>query len=189
MKRLVTTIAMLSSLVIRAAAAASIDLKDVYVIDGDTIRVYNKKPNVRLVGFNAPETRNVCQAERELGQKAKRRLQELVQGGNLDFEFIPCNCPEGSEGTEACNHGRRCGTLKSSGRDVGAILIEQEFAVPFVCTGTRCPPTPSPWCGDRPSRRKACGNEWQNAKEDPTVKARGWPAFLSACLKRFRASK
>jgi endonuclease YncB( thermonuclease family) len=48
--------------------AAPIDSGDVHVIDGDTIRVHHKKTDVRLVGFNAPETRRgVCEAERELG--------------------------------------------------------------------------------------------------------------------------
>ncbi len=44
------------------------------------------------------------------------------------------------------NYGRDCGTLKSSGRDVGAILMEEGLAVPFVCGATRCPKTPRPWC-------------------------------------------
>ena len=38
-----------------AASAEPIDLADIRVIDGDTIRVHHKQPNVRLVGFNAPE--------------------------------------------------------------------------------------------------------------------------------------
>ena len=42
----------------------------VHVIDGDTIGLNDGRPNVRLVGFNAPETgsRARCEAER---QKAK----------------------------------------------------------------------------------------------------------------------
>jgi endonuclease YncB( thermonuclease family) len=39
------------------ASAAPIDPADVRIIDGDTIRVFHKEPNVRLVGFNAAETR------------------------------------------------------------------------------------------------------------------------------------
>jgi endonuclease YncB( thermonuclease family) len=37
------------------AIAEPISPDDVRVIDGDTIRVYHQQPNVRLVGFNAPE--------------------------------------------------------------------------------------------------------------------------------------
>ena len=34
-------------------SAEPIDSADIRVIDGDTIRVHHKQPNVRLVGFNA----------------------------------------------------------------------------------------------------------------------------------------
>ena len=55
------------------------------------IRVRHTQPNVRLVGFNAPETRRaVCEAERELGGKATRRLGNLVREGNLDFASVAC---------------------------------------------------------------------------------------------------
>ena len=50
-----------------AASAEPIDLADIRVIDGDTIRVHHKQPNVRLIGLNAPENRHAaCEAEREL---------------------------------------------------------------------------------------------------------------------------
>ena len=119
----------------------------VRVIDGDTIRIGHQKPDIRLVGFNAPETRRAqCKAERRLGDRATARLRDLVRSSKLDFEFIACSCPPGTEGTPACNYGRRCGTLKANGQDVGVILIRENLAVPFVCGQTRCPPTPKPWC-------------------------------------------
>jgi hypothetical protein len=40
--------------------------------------------------------------------------------------------------------------LTANGRDVGAILISEGLAVPFVCGATRCPPKPHPWCGPKP---------------------------------------
>ena len=127
--------------------AAPINSGDIRVIDGDTIRVYQKQPSVRLVGFNAPETRRAaCEAEGELGAKATRRLRNLIRDSNLDFEFVACSCPAGTEGTSACNYGRRCGTLKANDRDVGAILIAEGLAVPFQCGATSCPKTPRPWC-------------------------------------------
>jgi len=44
--------------------------------------------DVRLVGFNAPETRRaIREAERELGDKATRRLRDLVQSSNLDLSL------------------------------------------------------------------------------------------------------
>lgn len=127
--------------------ASSIDPTDIRVIDGDTIRVRHKKPNVRLVGFNAPETRRAkCEGERKLGGKATRRVRDLVRSGHLDFEYVACACPPGTEGTFRCNYGRSCGVLKSNGTDIGKILIAEGLAVPFVCGKTRCPKTPRPWC-------------------------------------------
>jgi micrococcal nuclease len=134
------------------AFAEPINPTDIQIIDGDTIHIHSKQPNVRLVGFNAPETwKPACEVERQLGDKATRRLRELVHGGKLDLEMIACSCPEGTQGTFACNYARDCGTLKANGRDVGAILIEEGLAVSFICGTTRCPPTPRPWCqhGDR----------------------------------------
>jgi endonuclease YncB( thermonuclease family) len=119
----------------------------ILVLDGDTIRIDGRKPDIRLVGFNAPETsRAQCKAERDLGNAATRRLQQLVNGGALDLRSVACNCTPGTEGTERCNYGRRCGVLKVDGRDVGSILIDEKLAVPFHCSGTSCPPTPRPWC-------------------------------------------
>lgn len=146
--RLLTCLAVVTvSLCAHAARSAPITPDDVRVIDGDTIRIGHQKPDVRLVGFNAPETRRaICEAERELGDKATRRLRDLVRSSKLDFEFVACACSPGTEGKFVCNYGRRCGTLKADGRDVGAILISENLAVPFVCGQTRCPPTPKPWC-------------------------------------------
>ena len=129
------------------ANAEPIDQTDIRVIDDDTIRVYHHQPNVRLVGFNAPETRNAaCPAEFELGSRATRRLRDIIKLGNLDFTYARCSCPTQTQGTFACNYGRDCGTLRANGRDVGAILIEEGLAVPFVCGPTHCPKTPRPWC-------------------------------------------
>ena len=70
------------------AIAEPIDPSDVRVIDGDTVRVYHQQPNVRLVGFNAPETRHAaCREEAELGAEATRRLRDLIRAGNLDFIY------------------------------------------------------------------------------------------------------
>ena len=133
------------------AGAEQIAPQDVRVIDGDTIRIFNMKPDVRLVGFNAPETRRArCDAERQLGALATRRVRDLVKAGNLDYEPVACSCPAGTKGAMVCNYGRECGTLKADGRDVGAILIEEGLAVPFVCGPTRCPKTPKPWCSSIP---------------------------------------
>jgi endonuclease YncB( thermonuclease family) len=128
-----------------ATTATSLSVR---VIDGDTISLDDGKPNVRLVGFNAPETGNRarCEAERQAGEAAKQRLRELVSNGRLDFNQVACSCPPGTEGTDACNFGRRCGILRVSGVDVGSSLISEGLAVRFVCGATSCPTLPRPWC-------------------------------------------
>ena len=116
------------------------------VTDGDTIRLDGRA--VRLVGFNSPETyRADCEREQQLGDRAARRLKQLVATGNMDFAAVPCSCPPGAEGTSECNFGRACGILRASGNDVGAILISEGLAVPFRCGATSCPHLPRPWCG------------------------------------------
>jgi endonuclease YncB( thermonuclease family) len=129
-------------------SAEPIESADIRVIDGDTIHVHHEQRDVRLIGFNAPETRRaVYEAERELGDKATRRLRDLVRAGNLDFVYVTCSCPLGTQGAPTWNFERDCGrTLKSGGRDVGAILMEEGFAMPLVCGATRCPKAPRPWC-------------------------------------------
>jgi endonuclease YncB( thermonuclease family) len=119
-----------------------------HVIDGDTIGLNDGRPNVRLVGFNAPETgsRARCEAERQKGEAARRRLRELVGNGRPEFQQLACSCPPGTEGANACNFGRRCGTLRVNGVDVGSTLIGEGLAVRFVCGATSCPTLPRPWC-------------------------------------------
>jgi endonuclease YncB( thermonuclease family) len=70
------------------------------VIDGDTIRVYRQRPDVRLVGVNAPETRRArCDAQRELGGKATRRLRQILRTAvSLDLRLVPCVCSPGTSG-------------------------------------------------------------------------------------------
>lgn len=117
------------------------------VTDGDTIRVYGDSKGTRLVGFNTPETfRARCDRELELGNRATKRLKELVASSRVELRKVPCACEPGTEGTDACNFGRSCGILLTDGRDVGQILISEGLAVPFSCGPTSCPPLPRPWC-------------------------------------------
>jgi micrococcal nuclease len=112
----------------------------VRVIDGDTIRL-DREVNW-VVGFDAAETRpSLCIAELQ----PACRLRELVAGGNLDLERVPCSCRSGNEDTPGCNRGARFGELKAQGRDVGGILVSEGLARPFRCGVRSCPNRPG-WC-------------------------------------------
>lgn len=135
------------ALLVAPVTAEPIQPDRIRVIDGDTIEIDGRKPTIRLVGFNAPEIRNAkCEDEGRLGVNATNRVRELVKSGSLELIYVQCACKPGTEGTFACNFGRRCGILKSNGRDVRDILIQEGLAVPFKCGETRCPKMPRPWC-------------------------------------------
>src|SRR4029450_144348 len=57
-------------------------------------------------------------------------------------------CRPGQEGTRNCNYRRLCGSLLTGVRDVGAILLGEGLAHPYVCGATSCPQR-RPW--SRPS--------------------------------------
>jgi endonuclease YncB( thermonuclease family) len=135
-----------------AARSEAIKPSQIFVVSGDTIEVFNRRPAVALLGFKAPERRPAraqCAAERELGSKVTQRVRELTNAGSLDYEARKCACEPRTQGTSRCNLGRGCGVLTVNGRDLGQILIEEKLAVPFVCSETRCPPPPNPWCAAR----------------------------------------
>ncbi|SJM34035.1 thermonuclease family protein [Mesorhizobium delmotii] len=118
------------------------------ITDGDTIRLNGAAKGTRLVGFNTPESIEPrCEAEAQLGRRAKARLKELVAAAGLELRMVACACTPGTEGTDRCNYGRSCGSLLVDGRDVGEVLVSEGLAVTFVCGSTSCPPTPRPWCG------------------------------------------
>jgi endonuclease YncB( thermonuclease family) len=122
----------------------TISAADLRIIDGDTV-AFNGK-TYRLVGFDAPETsRAKCDSERALGVRAAARLQELTSSGNITLEEVRCSCVPGTEGKRFCNYGRKCGTLKRNGENVGDVLTRERLAHPFHCGEFQCPKRPG-WC-------------------------------------------
>jgi endonuclease YncB( thermonuclease family) len=114
------------------------------VVDGDTIRtgasVY------RLVGFDTPEAYQAkCPQERALGERAAARLRMIVSRSALELTEVRCSCPPGTQGTQSCNYGRRCGLLKADGEDVAQIPIREGLAHPYVCGSLGCPKRKA-WC-------------------------------------------
>jgi endonuclease YncB( thermonuclease family) len=139
-----TTLALAAMLAATGAVAQPIDKSEIRVSDGDTIVARGK--TYRLVGFDAPEQWSAkCAEERAHGVKAHNRLQQLVDGGGLDLTAVRCSCAPGTEGTQFCNYGRACGTLKVRGVDVGSILIKEGLAHVYICGVDRCPRRQG-WC-------------------------------------------
>ena len=126
----------------------TVNARDIHVIDGDTVTISGQSANVRLVGFNTPETRSPsCSAELKVGRRATARLKVLVsEARSIQFERVACACRPGTEGTKKCNCGRQCGSLVVDGTDVGTTLIKERLAVRYLCGATSCPPRPGNWC-------------------------------------------
>lgn len=69
------------------AVASPIDGRDIYVIDGDTIRVGGT--TYRLVGFDTPETwRPQCDYERAAGEAATNQLKAYIGQQPVTLELV-----------------------------------------------------------------------------------------------------
>src|SRR5262245_22150337 len=73
------------------AHAEPIERWRITVKDGDTIRLHGETINTRLIGFDTPETGPPdlrCDQEKVLGERARRRLVELLDVGEIDIEYF-----------------------------------------------------------------------------------------------------
>lgn len=116
-------------------------------IDGDTVAFSEQnKPNLQLVGCDAPEIRRAdCEAEKTLGRQAKDFLQQAIDTGKLDVQYVRCSCKPGTEGTKDCNMGRDCGIVLLDWRNICDAMIAKGLAKRFLCGKTSCPDMPN-WC-------------------------------------------
>ncbi len=143
--KLALILAVVLSCFAAAATADPVQPGAIEIVDGDTITVRGQSRQVRLLGFDTPETGFAagCWAERALAAKATQRLREIVAGGDLDLTIVPCACWR-KLGMFNCNDGRYCGVLKSKGQDVSVLMIREGLAHPMHC-GKACRVQPS-WC-------------------------------------------
>jgi endonuclease YncB( thermonuclease family) len=139
------SLALVLSCFAAAANADPIQPGAIGIVDGDTITVQGQARQVRLLGFDTPETgfEARCVAEWVLAARATQRLREIVAGGGLDLTIVPCACWQ-RRGYLNCNAGRFCGVLKAKGQDVSALMIGEGLARPDQC-GRACRKRPS-WC-------------------------------------------
>ena len=94
------------------------------VVDGDTIKVAcsESQGNVRLVGFDTPETYQPrCDAEKRLGQQAKGALEKLLRTAyQIDLKR-----------TGIDKYGRVLARVYIDGVDIAKPMIAQGLAVPY----------------------------------------------------------
>ena len=99
------------------------------VVDGDTFWLNGEK--VRIADINAPETHSAgCAEEQALGDKATRRLINLLNAG--PFELV-------TEGRATDRYGRALRVIRRGGQSLGGELVREGLAEPW--RGRR-----SDWC-------------------------------------------
>jgi hypothetical protein len=99
------------------------------VVDGDTFYLDGAK--VRIAGIDAPETHDYrCASELELGERAARQLQALLNSGAVTMTGID---------RDRDKYGRLLRNVAVNGRDVGDALVASGVARPYA--GSR-----RPWC-------------------------------------------
>lgn len=100
------------------------------VIDGDTFYVGGQA--IRIADIDTPETHPPrCDHEAELGDRATRRLLELLNDGPLTL------VPSGDRDED--RYGRKLRVVVRDGRSLGDVLVSEGLARTW--TGQR-----APWC-------------------------------------------
>ena len=99
------------------------------VIDGDTFYLGNQ--SIRIADIDAPETHpSRCEYEAQLGQRATRRLRELLNAGPFTLQAYT---------RDRDQYGRLLRIVIRDGRSIGGVLVSEGLARKW--TGRR-----QPWC-------------------------------------------
>lgn len=100
------------------------------VVDGDTLWINGTK--IRVADIDAPEiSEPKCASELALGNRATRRLIELVNQGPFELHAWP--------GRDEDRYGRKLRVLVRDGKSLGDILVSEGLARTW--SGRR-----QPWC-------------------------------------------
>jgi endonuclease YncB( thermonuclease family) len=141
MRTLVLVAAALAFLATPVAAKVALpkgEVRVIRVIDGDTVKTNDYKASIRLDGIDAPEIhKNVktgykCEEERELGLRAKARLEELL---------APPHKVVVERTGKFDQYGRRLTRIKSDGKNVNITLVDEGLARVWDGEGPR-----PDWC-------------------------------------------
>ena len=88
------------------------------VVDGDTIRYRGEK--IRLADINTPETWEAgCAHERQLGERAKVRLTQLLNAGPFTLEPVD---------RDTDRYGRTLRIITRGGESLGDVLVDEGLA-------------------------------------------------------------
>ncbi|NCN84573.1 MAG: thermonuclease family protein [Sphingomonadales bacterium] len=88
------------------------------VVDGDTIWYEGRK--IRIADINSPEiSKPGCASEERLGQKAKMRLQTLLNQGSFSLQSID---------RDQDQYGRDLRIITRDGESLGDILVAEGLA-------------------------------------------------------------
>jgi micrococcal nuclease len=99
------------------------------VVDGDTIWLKGQK--IRVADIDAPETHDYrCPSEKELGDRATRRLHDLLESGAITLQNID---------RDEDDYGRKLRIVLVNGESVGDTLVSEGLAR-YYGSGRR------PWC-------------------------------------------
>lgn len=96
-------------------AAASMALRPVAVVDGDSVKLAGLAL-VRLEGLDTPELDGECAEEQALARKAARRLAELLSDGPVVVTW---------DHARREKYGRPLVRISAGGRDVAEALIAE----------------------------------------------------------------
>lgn len=118
-----------------------LDVTRVLVVDGDTLSYRGKL--VRISGLQAPETRGVCAAEKQLGLQARTEARHWVQAARtITARFVvEKNRQSGKIVRARDKYGRSLAVIAVDRADWSETMIAKGLAVAWDGHGSR----PS-WC-------------------------------------------
>ena len=100
-------------------------------LDPSKAKVLKNGDKIRVMDIDAPETHPPrCPSESELGNRATKRLQELLNAGPFQME---------TGGDDTDQYGRKLRVVTRDGESIGGMLVDEGLAREW--SGSR-----QPWC-------------------------------------------